>query len=182
MTKKKSGTQLRSQRTAGGPNDPRLAPGALIVVDGDEVGRKAIKAVIARVLGVDVATFADLQTLQAYIHPRSRARAGRPPVRGFLIDWELGKKRDASLLEILAWLDRVYPRTPVVTYTGVPDLAEIQRACAGSEHTVVPLGRGSASEPLRHATLAVARLPVQRTAILARSRLTDAVLKALDHQ
>lgn len=181
MSRKKSGTQLRSQGNTGGTTDRRLAHGLLIVIDGDTVGRRSLKRAITRVLGPDVATFPDLSALQAYIHPHSTRRAGRPPVRGFLIDWELGKRRGAPLLEVMTWLDGVYPRTPVVTYTGAPDLSDIHRMCAGREHEVVALRkRARASDPFRHAALAIARLPIQQTAILARSGLTDEVLRWIE--
>ena len=91
-----------------------------------------------RALGPEVAAFPDLDGLQAHIHPRSTGRAGRPPVRGFLLDWGLGKPRGAPLLEVLKWLDGVYPRTPIVTYTSALDLSEIHLMCARGKHAILP--------------------------------------------
>jgi hypothetical protein len=181
MPPKKSGTHLRSQGSADGPTDSRLTRGAVIVVGGDMIGRNALKVDIARALGPEVAAFPDLDALQAHIHPRSTGRAGRPPVRGFLLDWGLGSPRGAPLLEVLKWLDGVYPRTPIVTYTSAPDLAQIHPMCARGQHAIVPLGRKlSAAHPLQQAVLALVCLSIHETAILARDGLTDRVLQSME--
>lgn len=170
----------KHRSTGNTPTNPRLATGEVIIVGGDTARRAALKAAVVRVSGPEVKALADLELLKLYIHPRSTGRAGRPPVRGFLLDWELGKPRGAPLVELLKWLGEVYPRTPVVTYTGAPDLDEIRQMCAGREHEIWPVQRTAAVEPLRYAALAAVHLPPEKIAVLARDRLTDAVLRAIE--
>lgn len=161
------------------PTDPLLARGLVVVVSGDTAARNALKRAITDSLGPEVEAFPDLNALEAYIHPRSTTCAGRPPVRGFLLDWGLGSPRGASLLETLKWLDRVYPTTPVVTFTSAHDLSDIRRMCAG-KHEILPFWNLPRTHPLRQAGLALVRLSVHPTGIFARDGLTGAVLRSIE--
>lgn len=176
-------TQKRKSGNARGSGDRWLTPGALVLVDDDELVRRSMRRFIEDVIGSTVLTAADLGALRSQIHPQKTRPGGRPPVRGFLLDWFLDRKRGITAAEVIEWLDGVYPRTPVVIYTGLDGVSPIQLSCRGKACSVLPAARHPASpDPIRRALLGRVDLPSGPAPILARLDVNQAALAALESQ
>ena len=123
------------------PADPRLRAGAMVILDDLPLMRSTMARCIRSLGSFDVVLAESVDAMGAALRPTGRATARRIRVRGFVIDWFLDAARRTTALDAIAWLDRVYPRTPVLVYSAHDDLDAIGRACAA---------RGLRFRPARH--------------------------------
>jgi CheY-like chemotaxis protein len=116
--------------------DPRLNPGAILVVDDSPAICRALAALLEfRGWSTLVAANAAEAIHLLLVEP------GRPRLAGMICDWKLGERDTAEA--VLKWLDFAYPRTPVVIMSGleaheVPVLALAERAIAFEQKPLAP--------------------------------------------
>lgn len=92
---------------------------------------------------------------------------------------------ELTAAEVVTWLDDVYPRTPVVLYTGEPDLSGIERTCAARGLAIQPAspspeGWEAGTEVIRPFLLGLIGMSGGVAPIFAREGLRPEVVQCLE--